>query len=152
MITASLDKLTYYQRVIPSGTEIVNYLNRNDIFSLKTGKYPISGESAFLLIQEYQTKSEPEKEWESHKKYIDIQIVLNGQEYMGYSPVLSLKVRESYNIEKDIIFYENDDKEYSRILIQEKYFCIFFPEDAHKPGCHIKEERHIKKAVIKVLL
>jgi biofilm protein TabA len=152
MITNSLDKLKDYQQEVPSLRDILDYLNINDIFSFKIGKYPITGESAFLLIQEYQTKSELEKEWESHRKYIDIQIVLNGQEYMGYSPISSLKVKESYNIEKDVILYKNDDKDHSRVFIQEKHFCIFFPNDAHKPGYHLQEESHVKKAVIKVLL
>ncbi len=150
MITNSLDKLSDYKQVIPSLKEILNYLKTNDIFSSKIGKYPILGESAFLLIQEYLTKPEFEKEWESHRKFIDIQIVLKGQEYMGYSPISCLKIKNDYNPEKDVILYENDDKNHSCLFIQEKHFCVFFPEDGHKPGYHLKVERPVKKAVIKV--
>lgn len=145
-----LNNISKYSHLIPFIKEIESYLKENDIFSLSGGKYEIAGDSAFILIQEYFTKPGNEKLWESHKKYIDIQIVLDGKEYMGYSPVNFLKIKDPYNEENDIIFYENDSKEHGYVMTQKDHFCVFFPEDGHKPGIHVSEIYKVKKAVIKV--
>ncbi|HUI29906.1 MAG TPA: YhcH/YjgK/YiaL family protein [Candidatus Acidoferrales bacterium] len=149
MISDSLENLNKYQQIIPHSKEICDYLNTTNIFSLAVGKYPIAGDSAFILIQEYLTKADAEKKWESHRKYIDIQIVLDGQEIMGYSPAPSLKSKDGYNEEKDITFYEDDSWEHSRLFVPKNYFCLFFPEDAHKPGLRVLKDESVKKAVIK---
>jgi YhcH/YjgK/YiaL family protein len=70
---------------------------------------------------------------------------------MVYSPVHLLKVKNPYNEEKDVTHYENDSQKHSSLFIPQNYFCIFFPEDAHKPGLHLLKEQNIKKAVIKVM-
>ena len=69
---------------------------------------------------------------------------------MGYSPVEFLKVKDPYNETSDIIFYENDSKEHSNVMVQNNYFCVFFPQDAHKPGLHLSVDQKVRKAVIKV--
>jgi len=127
-------------------------LESNDIYSLSGGRYEIAGDSAFILIEEYYTVPATEKLWESHEKYIDIQLVMNGSEYMGYSPKDFLNIKIEYSVENDIIFYENNNKEHSNIMVHKNHFCIFFPEDAHKPGLHIKEVSRVIKAVIKVMV
>ncbi len=152
MISDSLNNLKKYEHLVPLTKEIINYLESNDIYSLSGGRYEIAGDSAFILIQEYYTMPETEKDWESHKKYIDIQLVMDGCEYMGYSPKDFLNIKKEYSTENDIIFYENDDKEHSNIMVHKNHFCIFFPEDAHKPGLHTKEVSRVKKAVIKVMV
>jgi len=151
MIIDALGNLHLYQSILPFSQEILRYIKTTNISALDIGEYQIIGKSAFLLIQEYQTKTESDKEWESHKKYIDFQIVLSGEEYIEYSNIHLLKAKDLYDEEKDIIFYENDLKEHIKLLIPQNHFCIFFPEDAHKPGLHILKEQKIKKAVIKVL-
>jgi YhcH/YjgK/YiaL family protein len=152
MIADTLNNLKKYEHLVPLTKEIINYLESNDIHSLSGGKHEISGDSAFVLIQEYYTVPDTEKLWESHKKYIDIQLVMEGQEYMGYSPMDFLNIKKEYSVENDVIFYENDSKEHSSINVHKNHFCIVFPEDAHKPGLHIKEVKRVKKAVIKVMV
>lgn len=152
MITDALENLDKYRTAIPHSKEILDYLDKTDLSSLQTGKYSIAGELAFILIQEYLTKTESEKKWESHKKYIDIQIVLKGQEFMDHSSSAVLSPQDPYSEEKDIIFYKNGAQEHSRIFVPQDYFCLFFPGEAHKPGLHVSKEAAIKKAVIKVAI
>jgi YhcH/YjgK/YiaL family protein len=152
MITDVLENLGKYRSVIPHSKEILDYIKATSLSSLQAGKYPVIGDSAFILIQEYLTKTESEKKWESHKKYIDIQIVLDGLEFMDYSPSSVLSIQDPYSEEKDIVFYKNDAMEHSRIVVPKNHFCIFFPGEAHKPGLHVTREMSIMKAVIKVAI
>lgn len=150
MITDSLNNLGKYGDLVPFIPEILDFLRANDINSLTGGRHIISGDSVFILIQEYFTQPAGEKEWESHRKYIDIQLVLDGKEFMGYSPVGHLKAKGDYSEENDIIFYENDTSERGYLMVHKNHFCLFFPEDGHKPGLHVIEVQRVKKAVIKV--
>ena len=144
-----LKNLSKYSSIIPHSQEIFRYLNAVNISSLENGKIQIEGESAFVLIQEYMTRRESEKRWESHRKYIDIQIVLEGQEFMDYSPSAVLTPQDDYSEENDIIFYRDDSQGHGRLFVPQDHFCIFFPGEAHKPGLHVSREVAIKKAVIK---
>jgi YhcH/YjgK/YiaL family protein len=152
MIADKLTNIEKYKSTIPFFNEIVEYINTTQLSSLVPGKHPIVGESVFVLIQEYVTQKETEKKWESHRKFIDIQIVLSGEEYIGFSPIQSLTLDSEFITEKDYVFYRNDEVQRSMVLLTKDEFAIFFPNDAHKPGLHLTHEKEVKKAVIKVLV
>jgi len=152
VIADALENLNKYGPIIPHSKEISDYFNKTNISSLETGKYQIAGESVYILIQEYLTKNDSEKKWESHKRYIDIQIVLSGQECIGYSPSHFLALEGEYSDEKDIMFYKNDTQQHCELLVPRDHFCLFFPGEAHKPGLHVSRRESVKKAVIKVMV
>lgn len=150
MIIDSIENLSSYRSIIPYVNSIAGFLNEKNISALEEGKYQIEGENAFLIIQNYATKPESDKRWESHRKYIDIQYIISGNEYMGYSLITNLIPAEEYNESKDVLFYKELNYNFSRLFVQAGFFAVFFPQDGHKPGCHILEPFNIKKAVIKV--
>jgi YhcH/YjgK/YiaL family protein len=88
---------------------------------------------------------------EAHRKYIDIQFLLTGEELLGYTPVKDLTVAEEYNPQKDIAFF-NTPKEITKVKLEPGLFCILFPDDAHLPGCRLAEPAEVRKVVIKVRL
>ena len=125
---------------------VFDYIKNNDLRLLACGKYEIRGEDVFFNLQEYETKSV--QKLEAHKKYIDIQVVLDGEEYMGYTNIDSASVSEIYNEEKDVMFLEgNVDK----LLADNKTFLIFYPEDAHMPALCANSSKKVKKAIFKIL-
>jgi biofilm protein TabA len=151
MIIDTVENLSKYQSVFPFGQEILDYLAKNSLAAMEVGKYPIVGDSVYLLIQEYLTKPVSEKRWESHQRYIDIQILISGTEYMGYAPTASLTIKDEYNETKDVTFYQDlPPGPSSAILVPALSFAVFYPHDAHKPGVHLAMESAVKKAVIKV--
>jgi YhcH/YjgK/YiaL family protein len=150
MIIDSINNLKNYSSVIPHLPAITSFLIEKNISALEEGKYPVEGENVFLIIQKYTTKPEGDKRWESHRKYIDIQYVISGSEYMGHSLITNLIPADEYNESKDILFYKEINSNFSRLFVYEGFFAVFFPEDGHKPGCHISESFNVKKAVIKV--
>lgn len=69
---------------------------------------------------------------EAHRKYIDIQLVLEGDETMGWKPLVDcVDAVSEHSAEKDIRFFR--DAPASWIAVPPGHFCIFFPEDAHAP-------------------
>ena len=111
------------------------------------GRYEIDGENIFALINEYKTKSELEGKLEAHRKYLDVQYVIEGEELMGYTPIGSQQILEPYKEENDIIFFKGE-KSFTKV--SSGMFAIFFPEDIHMPGITSGKISDVKKLVIKV--
>ncbi|WP_026881530.1 YhcH/YjgK/YiaL family protein [Clostridium akagii] len=151
MILDKLENQNLYTNINSNIKKAFEFLNNNDIKNLKDGKYEIDSDNVFALVQSYITKQDKENKWESHEKYIDIQYIVNGEETIVWSPTNQLAVDQEYSKEKDITFYK-EANHFSKINLKNDYYCIFFPRDAHKPGCIFDKPMNIKKVVIKIKL
>ena len=115
------------------------------------GRYTVDGDKVYYMIQRYTTRPMSQGKLEAHRKYIDIQFLLSGEELLGYAPVKDLTVAEKYNPQKDIAFF-NTPKDVTKIKLEPGLFCILFPDDAHLPCCHLAEPAEARKVVIKIRL
>ena len=104
----------------------------------------------FVLKQAYTTKNREDCFFESHKKYIDIQYMVKGDEIMDISNLEELKIIKDYDEKTDFIKYENKCDNISTLIIKEKELAIFYPQDAHQPCIKIDDAKLIYKAVIKI--
>ena len=145
MIIDTLDKLGFYASLNPLFADIVDFLKTNDLNKLEEGKHFIKENDLFVNIQTAKGKSRGEAKLETHRKMIDIQIPLSGEETYGYTPLCNLPDLE-YNEEKDIIKYEGLADTY--VTCKPGEMAIFFPQDGHAP-C-ISAEPTIKKAIFKI--
>jgi YhcH/YjgK/YiaL family protein len=148
MIFDTFDKLAAYGGAIPHISAVLSYLEKTDLSALDLGRYPIQGDDAYLMIQEYDTKPEAEKRFEAHRVYVDIQIVLRGEECMGYAPLGTLPETQAYDGAKDAAFFCGEAL--LTLRVPAGFFCVFFPQDAHKPGFFAERSEAVRKAVIKV--
>ena len=104
----------------------------------------------FVMEQAYESKVRAEGFFESHRKYIDVQIVLEGQETMEIADITTIAVREPYNAEKDLIVY-GDHPAASWLRIYPGQAAVFFPEDVHMPSLRLGAEAvAMRKCVVKV--
>lgn len=69
-------------------------------------------------------------EFEAHKDFIDIHYLLSGKEEFGFANVDGLSVTTPYNMEKDVEFYKDNG---ISMILDQGYFCVVFPQDAHIP-------------------
>ncbi|HSL85327.1 MAG TPA: YhcH/YjgK/YiaL family protein, partial [Bacteroidales bacterium] len=126
------------------------FLKENDLAELAPGRYDIDGDNLYVSVSEYLTKNEEDALYEAHRKYIDIQYVVNGVELIGIAPISTKQeVTEVYDPERDIEFFG-----VSRIQNHEASpgsFFIFFPEDAHRPGLKKGENSMVRKIVVKLI-
>jgi YhcH/YjgK/YiaL family protein len=122
------------------------FLRTHDLANLATGDYPLAGDSAYVKVTEVKDKDLENTQWESHKKYIDIQYVAKGKEKIGVTPVANATVTEPYNEAKDAAHYTAEGNYY---VAEPGIFFIFFPSDAHRPNIKVNDDL-VKKVVIKV--
>lgn len=121
------------------------FFKSHNLKDFEAGSYNIDGDNLYVNINEYETKEV--QKLEAHRKYIDIQIMLNGEEFMGYTNIKNTKPSVPYDNGKDLIFLQGET---DKILATTDNFFIFFPEDAHQPSLCAKNPNKVKKAVFKV--
>ncbi len=113
-----------------------------------TGRIELAG-GAFALEQVYQPKARADGFFESHRKYIDVQVVVEGEEQMELEDISRLVVAEAYNPERDFIKYA-DTAAASILRMRAGDTAIFFPTDGHMPSLHWRGAGLVRKSVVKV--
>lgn len=106
-------------------------------------------ENCFVLGQAYITKNKEDCLYESHKTYIDIQYMFEGDEIMEVENVNNLTITTEYNPDLDYAKHAQS-KDASVLKIKENELAIFYPNDAHMPCIKIDENKKIIKAVFKI--
>ena len=127
----------------------LNWLETTDLNSLIDGKYTINGDSIYASVQTYETKTDAN--YESHRKYIDIQYVIKGEEKIGVTDLSNCETCIEYDRERDLEFYIIKSKA-EFIELKEGAFAIFYPHDVHKPSIAINQPSTVKKVVVKVAI
>ena len=79
---------------------------------------------------------------------LDIQLILVGEELIGYAPIRSLSPIGEYDASKDKILLEGKAELHR---LRESMFGIYFPEDGHMPSIDNVKTK-VKKAVLKIKL
>ena len=149
---ASINKTelaVYYFKNRERWDKAFTFLKENDLTKLEPKRYDIDGDNLYASVSEYMTKNEEDAKFEAHRKYIDIQHVINGAEQMSITP-LSKKMEEivPYDPAKDVEFMTvNEASSYE--ATPDKFF-IFFPSDIHRPSVKIGENKNVRKVVVKV--
>jgi biofilm protein TabA len=128
----------------------ISFLSR-DLKNLATGKHPIDSDKVFANIIEMTTSQSGGGKFESHRKYIDIHYIISGEEIIGVCHTGKLDAITEYDEKGDFTLYSIPE-EYDRVTLKEGDFAIFFPEDAHMPGCSFNTPKKIRKVVVKFSL
>lgn len=145
-----MSNLGLYRGITPRLDQAIEWLASLDPDSVKPGRVEIDGERLFMLCQEYETRPIDEGRWETHRRYLDIQSVVEGTETILYNTPDNLRESEPYDPETDKTRYVGDGMP---VTVRAGSFLIAFPNDAHKACVYASEGPHrVKKIVIKVLL
>jgi len=115
---------------------------------LAPGTYQISPRVK-AIVSEYETKVENEVGYEAHRKNIDIQYLLKGEERVACLPVEKLKETKPYSEKKDAAFFTASIQPIE-MKLGDGYFAIFFPQDGHMPQLSVDGTEMVKKVVVKV--
>lgn len=113
------------------------------------GRYDIEGDDLFGLVMSYDPSPAEERRFEAHKNYIDVQVMLKGEEMIGVSLANNLSLIEAYSAEKDVMFFDTPEV-FSTLVMEPGYFAVFFPHDIHRPNCQLRESQKNRKVVVKL--
>ena len=148
MILATLAESGCYSGLHPLFARAFGFLSDTDLHALEPGKHAVQGEQIFAIVEACMGRSRAEAKLECHRRYIDIQLVLEGVDEMGWKPLAEcVEPATEYDAARDIQFFK--DTPSSWIITPPGSFCLFFPGDAHAP---LVSEGLIRKVVVKVAL
>ena len=129
--------------------EAVEFLLKLNAEKLSLGRHDVN-EQFFYNVFEYQTSDDHTAPYESHLKYIDIQILVSGEELMQVDDVSHLHILESYNEEKDCILYHASVNN-PGVVLRPGSVLILYPKDAHRSNMYLRPSS-VKKIVGKLLI
>lgn len=108
------------------------------------------GHGLFAIEQAYEAKLRADGFFESHRKYIDVQTIVQGGELMEIADIARMTVRQPYNPDRDLIIYE-DSSDASLLRVFAGQVAVFFPADVHMPQLRIRATADaVRKCVVKI--
>lgn len=149
MIFDSLKNASLYDGAHPSLSYAFALAASVSDASVPTGKY--EGENGVYVVKStYTTKAcEGKATYEAHREYIDLQILLDGEECILVSDLDDCEVTKPY--EPDCLLgVIRDGAAEQALALRASSFAILYPTDAHAPGLALGEPTEVVKLVVKI--
>jgi len=146
VIIDRLEEAERYVRIHPLFARAFATLGRPDISSLLPGNHPIEGDRLYLVIAHGEGGGTEQAVLEAHRKYIDIQFVIEGTDMIGWRPVRECsRVSQPYDPTRDVELYAERPLSWSPV--DGSGFAVYFPGDAHAP---LGGTGRLRRAIVKV--
>ncbi|HDV7207550.1 TPA: YhcH/YjgK/YiaL family protein [Mannheimia haemolytica] len=149
MILADLSRDDYLKSLPPVFARLCKKLKSLDLVNLELGWQELEN-GIRMNVMSFETTPAEGKKAELHRKFIDIQLLIDGEEMIEYG--LSQPDLSKYDEYRDEYDYqltaEIDDK--NNLILKPNMFAIFLPYEPHKPGNSVNGNKTLKKLVVKV--
>lgn len=146
MIIANLQNSERIEQLHPLFKKVFDYVKSHDLLHTECGRIELEGDDLFINNVNPTCIPAEKQVLEMHRDYIDIQILLEGNERFGWKAIEDLTDEvQPYNKESDCALYADRPTIFFDLLPGQ--FAIFFPEDPHAP---IIGEGKIRKLIAKV--
>ena len=115
--------------------------------SFEKGSHPIEGDKLFVNVVEYETTVKENRFWEAHRQYLDVHVMLKGEEQINLNFIDRMEQKEF--VEKDD-FLPLEGENNSHVVLREGDFLICYPTDGHMTAIQTGDPMQVKKAIFKV--
>ena len=120
------DDLKKYPQAI---AKAITYLTETDFENLADGVYEIDGKMMYAQVFTFTSKPVEECKPELHRKYLDVQFWISGEEKFGVAPINGVG---------------------NFVHATKGCYAVFFPNDVHRPGTVVDQPLTYRKVVVKV--
>lgn len=127
--------------------DALKFLAETDFGKIDLGRYELDSDNIFYMVQSYDT--DPDKTIsEGHKKYIDIQFMVEGEEIIGVADIGDKKELTEAKEENDVWFYNCKTEP---LTLSAGKYMVLYPNDLHCPGVATNgKAMTCRKVVVKV--
>lgn len=153
-----LDTLPHWRRYAalhPAFTQAFQFLDGPALTRLTSAyagiaehsvRHAIDAERLYVSIDRVQGRGRERSRLEAHRRYIDIQLTIEGHEEIGWKPLGDCTRPDGPLDEaRDVGFFS--DRPESWLSLPAGHFAIFFPDDAHAP---LAGGGTLVKAIVKI--
>lgn len=149
MILGRTTELSAQTGITPQLLTIIKQVLALHPETLSAGRHDIDGDDIFMNVMTFDTAPPQSKRYEQHCKYLDIQVLLSGEERIDFGPKGAAVEPDTYHEDEDYLLCDAVSP-CQTLHMQPGMFAIFLPGEPHKPGCISEAAQTISKAVIKV--
>ncbi len=149
MIHDSLEKFALYSKLAPKAWQLAAEFIKTVTPNTEKGRYKLDGDMVMADVLYYDTKPLAECKVELHARYIDIQVVLEGQETILSLPTKGLPLLEEFNFERDRGFFSYNGVPAVSVPMTDGSFAVYFPGEGHLTAWN-DNPTAIRKIVFKV--
>jgi biofilm protein TabA len=145
--------LEYVERQLPATLtfrQAVEFLRRTDLLDLPDGNVPIDGKQVYAILQRYRTAHSDAPKFEYHRKYIDVQYILSGEEVIGWAPAAEMTPSFNYDEQQDVCFGLMEPGKWSAVRLGPGQLAVLWPEDGHAPRLAAGTPVLVRKIVVKI--
>ena len=146
------DRIKNASLYMPLGERIaaaLKYAAQTDFLKMPDGRHDLCGDQLFALLSRYQTRLPSTGKWEAHRRYADLQYIIQGQERFGVGCFELMTVIERGDPQSDCLFLEGPGQ---FLDLTAGSFLLLMPDDVHMPGLAVGKPSPVTKVVIKILL
>ncbi len=136
----------FIEKIAPDVCEFL----KCDMTFMQIGKYTFN-RGVYVNIDEYDTYKRSERQYESHRKYYDYQILLEGAEQIELKSYSDDRCTSKYDSIGDYAFYSNNQVG-ECVMLQSGEGIMIESSKLHMPCLQAEEGKpiHVKKAVVKI--
>lgn len=150
MIVTDLKHIDHRTPMTPALNKAMAFLRQQDLQNLADGKVVIDGDRVFANVQRYETMMMADPKFEHHRKHIDVQYMVSGEEIIGWAPMDMMAITEAYDADKDIGFGTVIKGRWTPLFLQAGQLAVLYPEDGHAPKLAAGASSSVMKIVVKV--
>lgn len=148
MILTTLADSGRIEPLHPLFKRFFDYVKEHDLLHAPLGRIEVDGDRLFINNVEADLTDAATQLLETHREYIDVHVVLDGEEHFGWRPLADCAaVRQSYDPAADCALYA--DRPSSWLTLRPGQVAIVFPEDPHAP---VVGEGRVRKLIGKIKL
>jgi YhcH/YjgK/YiaL family protein len=149
MILDRLDNASSYRGLGERVAAALDFLAKTNLHTTTVGqKIHILGSEVTGSVSESTTRPrDASRQFEAHRRFIDIHYVIRGTEYMGYAHANDLKITKPYEDADDYLLLDGPGDFFN---LHAGMFVVFMPHDAHMPGLAASAPQPLRKIVVKV--
>lgn len=150
MIYGALGDIEEYRGMLKGLDVLIDWLEENDPAQLEVGSHSILGDKVFANVMAPTTRPEVEAHYETHQRYHDLQIDVEGREAFKVATG-SLTLVQEFD-EKDDYDLVDSDASIAGDLADDK-FALFVAGEPHMPTLEFPGDgaQPVKKICFKLL-
>jgi len=119
-----------------------------DPAKFQQGKFDIDENGLFAIGLEYETKDVNECLWEAHQKFLDVHLILEGEERVHITDISSMTESKAYDPEHDYALFTGEAQQ--ELVLRKKDFLVLFPNEVHRTSVRVTSPAAVKKIVFKL--
>lgn len=145
MILGHIQDTERIERLHPAFKQVFDYVRANDLLHAELGRIELDGDNLYINNVNPECVAEEAQPLEAHRAYLDIHILLEGEERLGWKSLGECgQPSKPYDVEGDYMLF--DERATSYLDLKPGQFVIVWPEDPHAP---LIGKGRVRKLIVK---